>query len=127
MIMKKKLTIRLALLILCAFSINTAFAQSARTKPVVKKQATTTTKQAPASTKQSNQTTTHKWKAVGDYSEGLAAVKDANDKWGYIDKTGRLVIPCQWKDAGWFIEGQALVRDANGNWVEIDKTGKVVK
>ena len=47
MTMKKKLTIRLALLILCAFSINTAFAQDVRQKPVVKKQ-TTTTKQAPA-------------------------------------------------------------------------------
>ena len=47
MTMKKKLTIRLALLILCAFSMNTAFAQDVRQKPVVKKQ-TTTTKQAPA-------------------------------------------------------------------------------
>ena len=41
--MKKKLTIRLALLILCAFSMNTAFAQDVRQKPVVKKQTTTTT------------------------------------------------------------------------------------
>ncbi|MBR0488816.1 MAG: hypothetical protein IJJ68_01250 [Prevotella sp.] len=50
--MKKKLTVRLALLILCAISLNTAFAQDVRQKPVVKKQTTTTTtKQAPVSTK----------------------------------------------------------------------------
>ena len=57
MIMKKKLTLRFALLILCAFSMNTAFAQDVRQKPVVKKQTTTTTKkQNPASTKKQTST-----------------------------------------------------------------------
>ena len=87
--MKKKLIIRFALLIFCAFSINTAFAQDVRQKPFVKKQTTTTTKQTSAKKKQ---VTTHKWKEQRDFYEGLANVKDANDKWGYIDKTGKVVV-----------------------------------
>ena len=127
MTMKKKLTIRLALLILCAFSMNTAFAQDVRQKPVVKKQ--TTTKLPAASTKKpTNQPgSSHKWKYTGDFIEGLALVQDANGKWGFIDKTGKVVIPCKWNEAWDFDEGKACVRDANGNYYHIDKTGKVVK
>lgn len=51
MIMKKKLTVRIALLIVCALNINTTFAQNVRQKPVIKKQ-TTTTKQASTPKKQ---------------------------------------------------------------------------
>ena len=39
------------------------------------------------------------WKSVESFHEGLACVKDANGKWGYIDKTGKLVIPCKWEYA----------------------------
>jgi len=66
------------------------------------------------------------WKEVGDYHEGLAWVKDANGKWGFIDKTGRLVIPCQWVEAERFSEGLAVVRDFNDKWGFIDKTGRLV-
>lgn len=90
--MKNKLTIRLALLILCALSINTTFAQDVRQKPIIKKQTTTTTKkQTPASAKQADQATNHKWKEVGRYSEGLARVQDDNNNWFKIDKTGKVV------------------------------------
>jgi hypothetical protein len=34
-------------------------------------------------------------------SEGLAAVSNTNG-WGYIDKTGKVVIPYQFKGAGYF-------------------------
>ena len=115
--MKNKLTIRLALLILCAFSINTTFAQDVRQKPVVKKQTTT---------KYTDEVTTHKWKEVGGFHEGLAKVQDANGKWGYIDKTGKVIIPCQWKYALNFNEGLAKVADDNWKYGYIDKTGKVV-
>ena len=71
----KRLTIRLALLIVCALSINTAFAQDVRQKPVATKQTTGT----------------QKWKYVSKFSEGLAWVEDANGKTGYIDKTGKIV------------------------------------
>ena len=143
MTMKKKLTIRLALLILCAFSINTVFAQDVRQKPVIKKETATTTKQAPASTKKqtsSKQTTkkqpttsskkkvvtTHEWEWVGPFSEGVSAVRDTNDKYGFIDKTGKVVIPYKWEDA-YFLNGRAVVQDVNSNFWYIDRTGKVVK
>ena len=37
------------------------------------------------------------WEYAHDFSEGLAAVKDKNDKWGFIDTSGELVIPCRWE------------------------------
>ena len=69
-----------------------------------------------------------KWKEIRirEYNEGLAGVKDADGKWGFIDKTGKLVIPCQWKKALWFSEGLAGVQDDNEKWGFIDKIGKVV-
>ena len=66
------------------------------------------------------------WKFQGSYSEGLATVEDDNEKKGFIDKTGKLVILCKWKKAGPFSEGLASVADDNGKWGFIDKTGLVV-
>ena len=66
------------------------------------------------------------WKEIREYDEGLAGVKDADGKWGFIDKTGKLVIPCQWKKTLFFSEGLAGVQDDNEKWGFIDKTGKVV-
>jgi hypothetical protein len=54
-------------------------------------------------------------------------IRDDHGKKGHIDKTGRVVIPCQWNWSGTFHEGLAKVEDANGKWFYIDKTGKVVK
>lgn len=42
------------------------------------------------------------------FSEGLAAVKK-NGKWGYIDETGKVVIPFQYDQAYTFNEGKAVV------------------
>ncbi len=67
------------------------------------------------------------WKYKGTYSEGLASVMDDNDKWGFIDKTGEVVIPCQWKSAFPFRKGLTNVKDADGKEYIIDKTGKIVK
>lgn len=60
------------------------------------------------------------------FSEGLAPVEDAHRNWGYIDNTGKVVIPCQWSQAEPFSEGLAAVQDANWKWGFINKTGKVV-
>ena len=64
------------------------------------------------------------------YAEGLAVVHDGKNgwvgKWGYIDKKGKLVIPCKWESADNFSEGLASVQDDNYKWGFIDKTGKVV-
>ena len=67
-----------------------------------------------------------KWKEIGGCNDGLAGVRNADGRWGFIDKTGRLVIPCQWKRTFFFSEGLAGVQDDNENWGFIDKIGKVV-
>jgi hypothetical protein len=46
-------------------------------------------------------------------------------KWGYIDKTGKLIIPFKFDHAGDFSEGLAAVKLA-GKYGYIDQTGKVV-
>ena len=56
-------------------------------------------------------------------SEGLAVV-GKNDKSGFVDKTGKVVIPLIYDGAWWFSEGLAEV-DKNGKRGFIDKTGKV--
>jgi hypothetical protein len=61
------------------------------------------------------------------FCDGLATVKDTNGKWGYIDKTGKLVIPCQWNDSGNFKNGIGRVKDSDGFWHKIDKTGKIIE
>ncbi|MDO5130027.1 MAG: WG repeat-containing protein, partial [Prevotellaceae bacterium] len=46
-------------------------------------------------------------------------------KWGYNDKTGREVIPCEYDNAEDFSEGLAKVQKS-GKWGYIDKTGSEV-
>ena len=38
------------------------------------------------------------WDGMGDFSEGLAGVRNDNGKCGYMDKTGKVVIPFRWKN-----------------------------
>lgn len=59
------------------------------------------------------------------FSEGLAAVKNQNEKIGFIDKTGVLVIPCVFDAAGDFCDGLCPVQK-DGKWGYIDKSGNVV-
>jgi len=54
----------------------------------------------------------------------LAGV-EKNGKWGFIDKTGKEVIPCTYDYAESFSDGLAKVT-INGKANFIDKTGKVV-
>ena len=62
---------------------------------------------------------------VGVFSEGLARVERINGKWGFIDKTDKVVIPIKYDDAWSFSEGLARV-ELNGKYGFIDKTDKVV-
>ena len=62
----------------------------------------------------------------GDYYEDLACVEDNNGKYGFIDRAGKLVIPCKWNGAGIFSQGLANVRSDNGKWGYIDKSGTLV-
>ena len=81
---------------------------------------------------------------AGHFSEGLAAVGRTRDyqdtdrvlkqetKWGYVDKTGKVVIPIQFDAAGEFSEGLANVqfgdiwKDKTVECGYVDHTGKVV-
>ena len=70
-------------------------------------------------TKSSNMESMYDW--VGDFSEGLATVK-LNWKFGYIDKTGKEVIPLKYDYASEFSAGIAAA-ELYGNWGYIDKQG----
>ena len=60
---------------------------------------------------------------------GLAKVMDAStDKWGVIDKTGKVLVPCKWKKI--LIDpfsGDIKAMDDAGKWYNLDKTGKIVE
>ena len=81
--------------------------------------------QNPASGQTDNEgsETVNKTNDDGDF---LIRVQDEKGKWGFIDKTGKEVIPCKWEDAKDFSEGLVSVMDTNGKYGFIDKTGKVV-
>lgn len=56
------------------------------------------------------------------YADGLINVGKAG-KWGYLDKTGKIVIPFQYDMASAFYNGVALVKKGN-DWEYINKAGK---
>ncbi|MBR6869598.1 MAG: WG repeat-containing protein [Bacteroidales bacterium] len=61
----------------------------------------------------------------GGFHEGLALVRH-NQKYGFINNTGHMVIPCVWEDADPFEDGLASVRDNNEKYGCIDLNGRVV-
>lgn len=69
----------------------------------------------------------HQYDELYPFSEGLAAVKK-NDKFGFINTKGELVIPCQYQYAGQFKGGLAcVVKDEENNNISfIDATGKML-
>ncbi|MCL2168253.1 MAG: WG repeat-containing protein [Lentimicrobiaceae bacterium] len=71
-----------------------------------------------------------KYEEAKDFSEGLAAVLlsdnySSNYSWGFIDKTGKEVIPFTFQLAESFSEGLAAVK-RNGKWGFINKAGKEI-
>ncbi len=62
---------------------------------------------------------------IKKYSEGLIAVKSNNGKYGYVDKTGKVVIPFKYDDAEEFHNGTAVVYIKDG-YTLIDKSGKIL-
>ena len=70
---------------------------------------------------------------VGDFWEGLAAVHfrecsiDGGDlRSGYIDRTGKQVLPVQYTSVSRFRNGLASVMMDEGNQTYVDRTGKPI-
>ena len=66
-----------------------------------------------------------RWTDAGAFFGNLARVYNSK-YWGFIDKTGKEVIPCKWKEVGLVSEGTISVRDDNDKWGYIDITGKII-
>ncbi len=62
--------------------------------------------------------------SIGVYSEGLFVV-EKDEKYGYMDKNGRIVIPCMYDSANEMIKGVAIVQ-INEKYGLIDKKGKYI-
>ena len=58
------------------------------------------------------------------FSDGLACI-NIDDKYGYIDKTGKVVIDRIYESAWPFKSGEALVK-LDGEWIYIDINGKLI-
>lgn len=59
------------------------------------------------------------------FNEGLAMFANQDDKYGFVDKTGKIVINPQFDEAYSFCEGFAAVMQ-DEKWGFIDKAGKIV-
>lgn len=60
------------------------------------------------------------------FNEGLAAfaiLDNFEKKWGFVDKTGKIVITPQFAEVGIFREGQCSFRNSDHKWGYIDKKG----
>ena len=67
---------------------------------------------------------------LGDFQDGLCPVRvydvyTAENKCGYIDRTGQLAIAAQYQEVKDFSEGYAAVKNENG-WGYIDTSGNLV-
>lgn len=63
--------------------------------------------------------------ALGAFGEADMWPVAQNGKWGFVDGSGRLIVPCEWDGAADVRMGHASVcRD--GKWGAIDRTGRVI-
>ena len=61
---------------------------------------------------------------VYPFTGGIAKV-ETNDKYGFIDHTGKEVVPLKYDDVGEPLEGLIAV-ELSGNWGYIDKAGEII-
>lgn len=98
--------------------------------PVLKKMTAVNDGMLGGKTKTWNFYTTGGRKIPGDFdevqafNEGLAPVK-VKGKWGFADKTGKIVIAPQYKEVRGFSEGLAAVKDGK-QWFYIHKDGSLL-
>jgi WG containing repeat len=68
--------------------------------------------------------TTKTWDDAGEFSEGLASVKE-NGKWGFIDTTGKKVIDTKYEIVSNFSKGAAIAK-LNNAFFLINKKGEPI-
>ena len=66
------------------------------------------------------------WDGIG-FTDGALMAVSANDKWGYIDKNGKVKIALQFAAASSFCDGKAwIARTEDANYETIDENGKTL-
>jgi WG containing repeat len=68
--------------------------------------------------------TTKTWEDAGEFTEGLATVKE-NGKWGFIDTTGKKIIDTKYDIVSNFSRGAAIVK-LNNEFFLINKKGETI-
>jgi hypothetical protein len=63
---------------------------------------------------------------VKEFSEGLAPVRTADKKFGYIDGSGKIVVKPQFESVGYFVDGLAWAKTGDDKVGFINKTGEWV-
>ena len=66
-----------------------------------------------------------KWVEANPFYDGMAIVRQKKSGYGYIDNSGKLVIPYSFAYAENFSEGLAVVANEDGYYGYVDKTGKM--
>lgn len=61
-----------------------------------------------------------------EFSEGLAGVKNENDKWGFIDSTGTLIIPFKYDNIDWYFENDSIEVELNSKEFYINKKDEII-
>jgi|GEM_PF-641271 len=63
------------------------------------------------------------------FKEGLAAFaiidEEGTSRWGFVDKTGKIIINPQFASVGFFREKKCAVMNEEGKWGYIDKEGRL--
>lgn len=73
--------------------------------------------------------TMHNAEKVKNFSNGLAAFMEINngeERWGFLNKKGEVVINAQFADVGEFRENKCPVENADWKWGFVDKDGKLI-
>jgi hypothetical protein len=84
--------------------------------------------------------TNEKYASALPFSDGLAAVGIVREPsagnipggfhndflWGYIDKTGEVIIPFEYSSVSMFYDGMAAAAGQDGKWGVINKSGEII-
>ena len=69
----------------------------------------------------------HKYKAIGDFSEGLAFFQNDDNLYGFINTSGDVVIPAKYSKQPYsFFSNRARVLSKDGHWGFIDSKDQLI-